>query len=438
METPLRVVIIGNSAAGLSALEAFRKLDSSSSVHVISREGPFPYARVQIPYYLKDRVRLDNLYIREADYLDDLNAEMVEGCVSALDVTTSSVILEDGRAVAFDRLLIASGSSPVVPSITGIGSAGIHHIWTMDDALALKPAFETGKRILIIGGGFIAMQAAWAAAQRELSVMLVVRSTIMRRDLDDQARELLKRSMADHGVSLVEGEMPSAITENSDRSLRVEFRDRQSVEVDHVVVATGVQPNTAFLGGSGIAVDGGILVDRHMQTNIPGIYAAGDVAAAKTSDGRDHVVRALWPCAAEQGEVAGRNLAGCERTYQGSLNMNVTELFGLVVASMGRFVDTDGKQVWKYGAPGRGTCLSVVLEDGIPIGGLAVGDADGLAALGMLRPYIRQHRYLGMERPDDLLQALQLRLFPAALSGLTILNPPAFPGDTYNPYYGVN
>jgi len=87
-----------------------------------------------------------------------------------------------------------------------------------------------------------------------------------------------------------------------------------------------------------------------MQTNIPGIYAAGDVAAATTSDGREHRVRALWPCAAEQGEVAGTNLAGCETSYQGSLNMNVTELFGLVVASMGRFVDTDGKQVWKYGA----------------------------------------------------------------------------------------
>ncbi|MCP4470031.1 MAG: FAD-dependent oxidoreductase [Gammaproteobacteria bacterium] len=338
METPIRVVIVGNSAAGLSALEAFRKLDRSSSVHVISKEGSsLPYARVQIPYYLKDRVRRDNLYIREAGYFKDLNAETVEGRVSALDTTTGSVILEDGRTIVFDRLLIASGSSPVVPSITGIDSAGIHHIWTMDDAQALKPVFETGKRILIIGGGFIAMQAAWAAAQCELSAMLVVRSTIMRRDLDDQARELLKRAMADHGVSLVEGEIPSLIAENTDRSLRVEFPDRQAVEVDAVVVATGVQPNTAFLDGRGIAIDGGVLVDRHMQTNIPGIYAAGDVAAAITSDGRDHIVRALWPCAAEQGEVAGANLAGRETTYQGSLNMNVTELFGLVIASCSFF-----------------------------------------------------------------------------------------------------
>jgi nitrite reductase (NADH) large subunit len=129
-------------------------------------------------------------------------------------------------------------------------------------------------------------------------------------------------------------------------------------------------------------------------------------------------VSALWPCAAEQGEVAGTNLAGCETSYQGSLNMDVTELFGLVVASMGRFVDTDGKQVWKYGAPGQGDYLSVVLEDGIPIGCLSVGGPDAPAVLGMLRPYIRQHKYLGMERPDDLLQALQLRLFPAALNKL--------------------
>ena len=416
METSMQVVIIGNSAAGLSALEAFRKLDTSSSVHVISREGPSPYARVQIPYYLKDRIKLDNLYIRETDYFNDLNAEMIEGRVSALDMTTHSVILEDGRAIAFDRLLIASGSTPTMPSITGIDSAGIHHIWTMDDALALKPAFEAARRILIIGGGFIAMQAAWAATQCKLSVMVVVRSTIMRRDLDDQARELMKRSMVDHGVSLIEGEMPCKIVENTDRSLTVEFPDRQPVEVDNVVVATGVQPNTAFLGGSGIAIDGGVLVNRHMQTNIPGIYAAGDVAAATTSDGRNHMVRALWPCAAEQGEVSGTNLAGGKATYQGSLNMNVTELFGLVVASMGRFADTDGKQVWKYGAPSQGNYLSVVLEDGIPIGCLSVGGPDGSAILGMLRPYIRQQKYLGMERPDDLAQALPLRLFPATLN----------------------
>ncbi len=415
METSMRVVIIGNSAAGLSALEALRELDKSSSVHVISKEGPRPYARVQIPYYLRDRVKLDNLHIRETDYHRNLNAEVIEGSVSALDMTTRSVILEDGRAIAFDRLLIASGSTPVMPSIKGMDTAGIHHIWTRNDALALKPIFESAGRILIIGGGFIAMQAAWAATQCKLSVMVVVRSTIMRRDLDDQARGHLKMCMLSHGVALVEGEMPSSITVNTDRSLKVEFPDHQAVEVDKVIVATGVEPNTALLEGSGIAIDGGILVDRHMQTNIVDVYAAGDVAAATTSDGWDHRVRALWPCAVEQGEVAGANLAGSETTYQGSLNMNVTELFGLVVASMGRFVDTDGKQVWKYGSPDQGNYLCVVLEDGIPIGGLSVGDTDGPAILGLLRPYIRQHKYLGMERFDDLLQTLQLRLFPAAL-----------------------
>ncbi len=411
----MRVVIIGNSAAGLRALEAFRRLDMSSSVHVISIEGSSPYARVQIPYYLKERVKLDNLYVREANYFDDLNAEMVEGRVAGLDMKIRSVILEGGRTIAFDRLLIASGSTPVLPSIRGIECAGIHHIWTMEDALTLKPTFETAGRILIIGGGFIAMQAAWAAIQCKLSVAMVVRSAIMRRDLDDQARGVFRKRMTDHGVSLVEGEMPSNIVENTDRSLGVEFPDRQPVEVDNVVVATGVRPNTCWLSGSGIAIDGGILVDRHMRTSIPGVYAAGDVAAAPTSDGRLHRVRALWPCAVEQGEVAGANLAGRQTSYQGSLNMNVIEMFDLVVASIGQFVDTDGKQVWKYGAPSEGNYLSVVLEDGVPIGGLSVGGPGGPAVLGMLRPYIRQRKYLGMEPPDDLLRALQLRLFPVAL-----------------------
>ncbi len=413
MGNPVRVVIIGNSAAGLSALEEFRQFDKFSSVFVISQEGPAPYARVQLPYYLRDRVGRDNLYIREPDYPNALSAEMIEGRVSAIDTTNKLLTLEDGRTVEFDRLLIASGSTPLLPPMTGIDSRGVHHVWTMDDAIAIKPVFRAGKRVLILGGGFIAMQAAWAAVQCELSVVLAVRSTILRQDLDDPARRELKNRMTDYGVSLVEGQMPAKIAENADGSLTVEYPNRDSLDVDKVVVATGIRPNTAFVNGSGIEIDDGILVDGRMQTNIADIYAAGDVAAANTSAGEDHVVRALWPCAVEQGKVAGSNLAGRDMAYQGSLNMNVTDLFGLVIASTGRFAGADGKQVWTYGELAQGNYLRVVLEDGIPIGGLSVGSPDGVGTLGMLRPYIRQHEYLAEQRPDNLLQALQLRLFPS-------------------------
>ena len=256
------------------------------------------------------------------------------------------------------------------------------------------------------------MQATWAAVQCKLEVTLAVRSTIMRRDLDDLARAHLTDRIAASGVTLIEGEVPTNIKEAGDGSLLVEFAQHQATEVNMVIVATGVKPNTEFLAGSGIETDGGILVDAQMQTNIPGIFAAGDVAAARTSAGQVHVVRALWPCAVEQGKVAGANLAGNPVSYHGSLNMNVTEFFGLVVASVGQFSDINGRQSWTYGNPAQGNYLKVVLENGFPVGGISVGGSENTGILGMLRSYIRQYRFLSTQRPDNLMCALQLHLFP--------------------------
>ncbi len=149
----MKVIIIGNSAAGLSALEAFRKIDTVSKVWVVTKESPRPYSRVQLPYYLTDRVALDSLAIRPDNHLHELNAKIITGQVVGLDTAAKTVHLNTGQSLAYDRLLIASGSTPFTPAITGIGLPGVHNIWTMEDALALKNVLIEGQRILIIGGG---------------------------------------------------------------------------------------------------------------------------------------------------------------------------------------------------------------------------------------------------------------------------------------------
>ena len=410
----MKVIIIGNSAAGLSALEAFRKIDTVSKVWVVTKESPRPYSRVQLPYYLTDRVALDSLAIRPDNHLHELNAKIITGQVVGLDTAAKTVHLNTGQSLAYDRLLIASGSAPFTPAITGIGLPGVHNIWTMEDAVALKSVLIEGQRILIIGGGFIAMQAAWAAAQCNLETTLSVRSIIMRRDLDDIARATLKERMQAAGILLMEGTTPDRILETADNTLQVDFTGHDSLQVDTIVSATGIQPNTGFLEDSNLEIDGGILVNSNMQTNIQNIYAAGDVAAAKSAGGRQHQVQALWPCAVEQGQVAGQNLAGLDTTYQGSLNMNVVELFGLVIASVGRFTDTEGFDTWTWDDQKVGNYLRIFLDEGVPVGGISLGKAEGVGILGMLRPYIRYHRFLSADRPGDLAQALQLNLFPGS------------------------
>jgi nitrite reductase (NADH) large subunit len=409
---PMKVIIIGNSAAGLSALEAFRKIDTVSQVRVISKELPKPYSRVQLPYYLKDRVDMENLFIRHDSDVEELNAEILIGQVTELDTTSKKIYLNTKQILAYDRLLICSGSLPFIPEILGIESSGIHNIWTMEDALALKDAFESQKRVLIMGGGFIAMQATWAAAQCSMETTLCVRSVIMRRDLDDHARDSLKERINTFGITLMEGTMPEKIIPNADGTLRVIFSDTHSIVVDKIVSAVGVRPNTKFLEGSDIEIDGGVLVNDFMQTTVQDVFAAGDVAAARTSCGNSHEVRALWPCAVEQGAIAGQNLTGDQVAYQGSLNMNVTELFGLVIASIGKFTQTEGFEAWTWYDQKDGSYLSIFLDGGVPVGGISLGHAGGVGILGMLRPYIRYHRYLGEQRPDDLEQELQMKLFP--------------------------
>jgi nitrite reductase (NADH) large subunit len=164
--------------------------------------------------------------------------------------------------------------------------------------------------------------------------------------------------------------------------------------VDLIIVGAGVQPNIEFLAGGSIRTDRGILIDEYMQTNVPGIYAAGDVARGPTSFGETHQTHALWPTAVEHGKIAGENLAGRRIPYQGSLNMNVTEMFGITVASMGKFLEQKGLSSYLVRNSGPSHYLKIVLREGVPVGAVALGGAEDAVILGRLRPWVRNRRRL--------------------------------------------
>ncbi len=411
----MRVVIIGNGAAGLSALETFRSRDRAAAVAVVSAEGRRPYSRVQLPYYLKGRTERRHLFVRAADFLERLGAEFIDATVEDLDTERRRVHLSRGRSISFDRLLIASGSRPRVPAVTGLAGTTLQHVWTLAQVEALKPAFLPGKRILIIGAGFIAMQIAWAAVQAGLAVTLTVRSTVMRKDLDDDGRAILERRLHGHGVKVLRNQVPGRIEAAPDGTFIAHLPHDPPVACDLVLSAAGIEPNLRFVRNGTVARDAAILVDARMRTSVPGIFAAGDVAAGPTAFGDRHAVHGLWPSALEQGRVAGFNMAGRSTLYSGSLNMNVTELFGLSVACMGRFGERDGDRVFTCrDDEGGDDYMKIVLNEGVPVGALCVGPPERVAVLGMLRPLIRQHKRLETE-PERLLETLQARLFRGAL-----------------------
>jgi NAD(P)H-nitrite reductase large subunit len=392
----MQIVIIGNSAAGLSALSRFRSYDQDSPITQISAESGTAYSKVLLPYYLRRKIPYENLFIRRPENYDRLGVKTEFGAkVRHVDLDPRTLTLEDGRTIGFDRLLIATGSRPLLPPIEGLAGANVYHLWTLRDTEQLDSLFRSGRRVLVIGSGFIALQAAWAAQQRGLHVTVYeLLRRIMPTVLDDRAATVLQQKVEEHGVEVRVGIQTEVVDRSKKGVLRIQAEDHHPLEVDLIIVGAGVRPNTELLDGSSVRIDRGIPVDEYMQTNVPGIYAAGDVARGPTAFGETHQTHALWPTAVEHGRIAGANLAGRGIPYQGSLNMNVTEMFGTTVASMGKFLEDEGLTSYVIDATGTSCYLKIVLREGVPVGAVALGSAEDTVTLGRLRPWIRNRRRL--------------------------------------------
>ena len=405
------LTIVGNSAAALSALEAFRRRDAVTRVTMVSAEPGPAYSRVLLPYFLRGRVSLEGLVIRGPEYYERMGAELLSGVrVEGVDAGARELELAGGRRLAYDRLLLATGSRPARPPIPGLDHPAVRSLWTLDDALGLDPVLRPGARALVLGSGFVALQAAWAARCRGLEVTVVeLDGRIMPRVLDAGAAAVLHERIEAHGVPVFTGTATEALEDAGGR-LRVTAAGLDPSTVDVVITGTGARPNDELLRQALDEGRPGLPVDAAMRTPVDGVYAAGDVTRGPTAMGGPPEIHALWPTAVEQGKVAGANLAaeltGAARpagiaapgavatpapavTYRGSLSMNVTEMFGLTVASLGRFVDTDGDDVLATdGLPGL-AYFKLVSRDGLPVGAVALGGAGGAVILGRLRPYVR-------------------------------------------------
>lgn len=392
----MQIVIIGNSAAGLSALSRFRSIDQESQITLVSAESATAYSRVLLPYYLRRKIPHEKLFIRRPEDYERLSVKTVFGVeVRHVDPESHTLTLEDGRTIGFDRLLIATGSRPLLPPVEGLAGANVYHLWTLSDTEQLDSLFRPGRRVLVIGSGFIALQAAWVAQQRGLKVAVFeLLPRIMPTVLDERAAALLHQKIEEHGVEVRVGIHTEAVERTIKGVLRVQAKNHHPLDIDLVIVGAGVRPNTELLDGSPVKTDRGIPVNEYMETNVPGIYAAGDVARGPTAFGETHQTHALWPTAVEHGRIAGANMAGQRAPYQGSLNMNVTEMFGITVASMGKFVKDEGLTSHVIDETGQSRYVKIILREGIPIGAVALGGAEDTVILGRLRPWIRNQRRL--------------------------------------------
>ena len=334
-----RIIIIGNSAAAVSALEAFRKRDRDSRVIIIDKEPCPAYSRVITPYYILGGIKKEeDLFLRTEDFYRAMGVTAYLGReVRSIDIRSRTVTFGRGKTESFDFLLIASGSSPYRPEVDGIDPEKILVLRSLWDAKRLKEIREKARGVVFMGAGLVSLQTLQSMYRPGRKYSVVVKSHhILSQTLDQDGSEIVERELRRMGVNIFKERDVIGWKERDGKSC-VLLDSSEEIETEYLFAGKGVRPNVDFLKDSGIEVRKGISVNERMETNIEGVYAAGDVAEAPDFFTGGNVSYGLWPSAVEQGEIAGKNMAGLQEAYPGNLKRNVTRIFAMPVVSIGDF-----------------------------------------------------------------------------------------------------
>lgn len=411
----MNYVIIGNSAAGIFAAEAIRSLDRAGRVDIITDENYPAYARCLTSYYLTGRLNDEQMFIRSADFYtrNNINLNAGQKVVNILP-EKRMVYTASGDEYSYDKLLIATGASPVMPNIPGIENQGVFGLRTMADAKGILTFAAPGKHAVVIGGGFVSLKAAYALMQAGLKVTCIISSgQILSQMLDQDAAAIVAGVLTSRGLTLKyhtdaaeilgreRGAMGKAVS-------GVRLTNGEELPADLVIIGKGVTPNIGFLSGSGIETDYGVPVNHVMQTNLPDIYAAGDAAQGYDILSGSLKVNAIWPNAAEQGTVAGRNMAGSPTIYSGSISMNSADFFGLATIAAGqtKAKEADGYEVVRL-FPGKNLYRRLVFKGDTLAGYIMVGDT---AKAGVLTALVKERTALGRMKAELMLGRFRQRI----------------------------
>ncbi len=384
-----RIVIVGNSAAGLAALESIRRLGGQCPVTLVSDEPIPAYSRVMLPYLLSGERR--DLALRPPDYVQRMGARILLGR-RAVQIDASAVGLDDGTSLPFDRLLLATGSHATIPACDGIETPGVFPLKTMADALRIREHLPGARQAVILGGGLICLLVVRALVKLGLAVSIAVSSgRLLSRMMDEGGAALVQQRLAAAGVRVLLHTDAARIVGRNGRVRAVVTAAGDELPADLVILAKGIRARTELAQVSGLATGRGILVDPYLCTSRPEIFAAGDCAEAPDLLERGKkTIAGTWCEAVAQGEMAGANMLGLSRPTAGALKMNVMESFGLAVASIGMIEAPDAKA--RAAVRGRaGVYRKLVIAGDRLVGAVLVGDVSDAGPIAML---IRQGRPL--------------------------------------------
>ena len=335
-------IIIGAGPGGVVAAETLRKINPTDQITLIGDEAAPPYSRMAIPYLLVEDIDESGTFLRTNEHYKNQNIVYLQGHVKSIDSKHKSCTLEDGTSLNYDKLCLACGSKAISPRIKGIDLPNVHSCWTLEDARNITALSQPKSRVVLMGAGFIGCIILESLVKRNVNLSVIeMGSRMVPRMLDEKAGGLLKQWCIDKSVSVYTSSKVSAI-QDTDDGMDVILDNGASIKADLVITATGVKPNIAFLKDTDIKLDLGVLVNEKMQTNIPDIYAIGDVAQGKDFSTGEYTVQAIQPTATDHGRIAALNMAGKDAENNGSLNMNILDTLGLISTSYGSWMGVEG------------------------------------------------------------------------------------------------
>ena len=343
---PPRYVVIGSGIAGLAAAEAMRQRVPGAQITMFSDE-PHPfYSRPGLAYLLRGDIPEKQLWIRRPEDLAALRLQRVHALVDTIDFLRREVVLLGGHRFRYDRLLIATGAQAVPPPFLPSPIPGTFKLDSLDDARSLLQSARRGETAIVVGGGITALEIAEGLLARKMNVHYFLRGDRYWSDvLDEVESQIVMGRLIHEGLNLHLNTQVKQLIVAKGQVAGVETQDGAMIPCQLLAAAIGVRPRLELAKKSGLAVDRGIIVNPQLQTSVADVYAAGDVAQIRESDGKLGSLDVLWPTALNQGRLAGENMTGAKRSFVKKTPFNVTQLAGLKVTIIGAVGDGKTKDL---------------------------------------------------------------------------------------------
>ncbi|MDT8378760.1 MAG: FAD-dependent oxidoreductase [Desulfotignum sp.] len=402
----MKHLIIGNGIAGINAARAIREMDTTAAIFMVSDETFPPYSRPMISYVLEGSEPHAKLPLFSGNVYEDLNITPVLGHrVVHLDVENKAIRLENGTAIDFQTLLIASGADARQIRVPGADLGNIFTMRTQKDVLDQLSAISLGvENALVLGGGLVGFKSAHALLKRGIRVTMLITSPYpLAMQVDETAGKMILKELQAHGLSVKVGVSVTAFDGGATvRNARLD--SGETLDCDLVIVGKGVDPSLGFIPENDIEIGYGIQVDPYLCSSAPDIYAAGDAAETFDIARQTRWINAIWPEAATQGRIAGFNMAGRKVACPGSLGRNVMRIYNLDVMTMGLAnpEKTDDLEIIQAGGEKAGHYRSLVFRGDMLVGAVLI---NRIEQGGILRAMIENR--VPVRMPKAYLMSLQ-------------------------------